>query len=60
MNACHSSAGDHTPFELIYGYTPDFMISPGRLVGMPHVDKHLQALEKAHEEAQSALRMSKD
>ena len=27
---------------------------------MPHVDKHLQALEKAHEEAQAALRMSKD
>ena len=27
---------------------------------MPHVDKHLQALEKAPEEAQAALRMSKN
>ena len=37
-----------------------FMIPPGRLVGMPHVDKRLRALEKAREEAQAALRMSKD
>ena len=29
MNARCSSASDHTPFELIYGYTPDFMILPG-------------------------------
>ena len=29
MNARRSSASDHTPFELIYGYTPDFMIPPG-------------------------------
>ena len=60
MNVCHSSVSDHTPFELIYGYTPDFMILPSQLIGMPHVDKCLQALEKAHEEAQAALRMSKD
>ena len=32
MNVRHSSVSDHTPFELIYGYTPDFMIPPGRLV----------------------------
>jgi hypothetical protein len=60
MNACRSSASDHTPFELIYGYTPNFMIPPGKLVGMPHVNKCLKALEKAREEAQAALRMSKD
>ena len=28
MNACHSSASNHTPFELIYGYTPDFIVPP--------------------------------
>ena len=60
MNAHRSSASDHTLFELIYGYTSDFMIPPGRLVGMPHVDKRLRALEKAREEAQATLRMSKD
>ena len=60
LNAHHSSASDHMPFKLIYGYTPDFMILPGRLVGMPHVDKRLKALEKACEEAQATLRMSKD
>jgi hypothetical protein len=27
---------------------------------MPHVNKHLRALEKAREDAQAALRMSKD
>ena len=47
MNACHSSASDHTLFKLIYGYTPNFMIPPSRLVRMPHVNKHLRALEKA-------------
>ena len=41
MNAHCSSVSDHTPFELIYDYTPDFMILPGRLVGMPHVNKRL-------------------
>ena len=41
MNVCRSSASDHMPFELIYGYTLDFMILPGKLVGMPHVDKRL-------------------
>jgi hypothetical protein len=60
MNVCRLSASDHTPFKLIYSYTPDFMILPGWLVEMPHVDKHLKALEKAREEAQAALRMSKD
>ena len=60
LNARHSSASDHMPFELIYGYTSDFMIPPGQLVGMLHVDKCLRALEKACKEAQAALRMSKD
>jgi hypothetical protein len=60
LNACRSIASNHTPFELIHGYTLDFMVLPGQLIGMPHVDKHLQALEKAREEVQAALRMSKD
>jgi hypothetical protein len=60
MNAHRLSASNHTPFKLIYGYTSNFMILPGKLVEMPHVNKHLKALEKAREEAQAALRMSKD
>jgi hypothetical protein len=60
INAHRSSASNHTPFKLIYDYTPNFMIPPGQLVGMPHVDKCLKALKKAREEAQATLRMSKD
>ena len=29
INVRCSSASDYTPFKLIYGYTPDFMILPG-------------------------------
>ena len=44
INSRLNSATGHTPFELLYGYTPDFTIPAGCPTGIPLVDKHLQHL----------------
>ena len=49
----------HTPFELIYGYTPDFMIPAGQPTGIPVLDKRLQFLQSIRKDAEAALRLSK-
>ena len=49
----------HTPFELLYGYTPDFTIPAGRPTGIPLVDKRLQHLRSLRIDAEAALRLSK-
>jgi hypothetical protein len=59
INSRLNSATGHTPFELLYGYTPDFMIPPRRPVGIPLVDKHLQHLCLLRMDAEAALRLSK-
>ena len=60
INVHKSSVTDHTPFELLYSYTPDFMVPPGKLTGMPNVDKRIQILKDSRIEAEAALQMSKD
>jgi hypothetical protein len=59
INSRLNSAMGHTPFELLYGYTPDFTIPPGCPVGIPLVDKHLQHLCLLRRDAEAALRLSK-
>jgi hypothetical protein len=59
INSRLNSAMGHTPFELLYGYTPDFMIPPGCPAGIPLVDKHLQHLRLLHIDAEAALCLSK-
>jgi hypothetical protein len=59
INSRLNSATGHTPFELLYGYTPDFTIPPGRPVSIPLVDKHLQHLHCLCIDAEAALRLSK-
>jgi hypothetical protein len=59
INSRLNSAMGHTPFELLYGYTPDFTIPPGRPVGIPLVEKCLQHLCLLHIDAEAALRLSK-
>ena len=41
VNSRLNSATGHTPFELLYGYTPNFTIPAGRPTGIPLVDKRL-------------------
>ena len=49
----------HTPFELIYSYTPDFTILAGCPTGIPVLDKRLQHLQSIWKDAEAALRLSK-
>jgi hypothetical protein len=47
-----------SPFYLIYGYQPDFTVSPG-CTNAPAADRRLNILQGAQEEAESSLRMAK-
>ena len=60
INSHLNSATGHTPFELLYGYTPDFTIPAGRPTGIPLVDKHLQHLCSLRIDAEAALRLSEE
>jgi hypothetical protein len=59
INSRLNSAMGHTPFELLYGYTPDFTIPVGRPSGIPVLDKHLQNIQVVRKDAEAALRLSK-
>src|ERR1700761_2899972 len=59
VNSRLNSATGHTPFELLYGYTPDFTIPAGCPTGIPLVDKHLQHLRTLRIDAEAALCLSK-
>jgi hypothetical protein len=59
INSRLNSATGHTPFELLYGYMPDFTIPVGRPLGIPVLDKHLQNLQVVRKDAEAALCLSK-
>jgi hypothetical protein len=59
INSRLNSATGHTPFELLYGYTPDFTIPPGCPVDIPLVDKRLQHLRLLCIDVEAALCLSK-
>jgi hypothetical protein len=59
INSRLNSATGHTPFEMLYGYTPDFTIPIGRITGIPVLDKRLQHLQSVRKDAEAALRLSK-
>jgi hypothetical protein len=59
INSRLNSATGHTPFELLYGYTPDFTIPVGRPSGIPVLDKRLQNLQVVRKDAEAALHLSK-
>jgi hypothetical protein len=50
---------DHTPFELLYGYMPDFMIPVGHPLRIPVLDKCLQNLQVVRRDTEAALCLSK-
>src|ERR1700761_6135796 len=59
INSWLNSATGHTPFKLLYGYTPDFTIPAGCPTGIPLVDKCLQHLCSLQIDAEAALCLSK-
>ena len=60
VNSRLNSATGHTPFELLYGYMPDFTIPAGRPTGIPLVDKCLQKLRSMQIDAEAVLCLSKE
>jgi hypothetical protein len=59
INSRLNSATGHTPFEMLYGYMPDFTIPIGRTTGIPVLDKHLQHLQSVRKDTEAALCLSK-
>jgi hypothetical protein len=47
------------PFEIMYGYRPDFTIPVGLPTKFPALNSRLQLLHETHKEAEAALRMEK-
>ncbi|KAJ3887288.1 hypothetical protein GG344DRAFT_80891 [Lentinula edodes] len=52
-------AHDKSPFEVLYEYTPEFSIPIGSWKEYPSITDHPDALRHAREDAEAALRMSK-
>ena len=59
LNSRLHSAHQQTPFEVIYGYRPDFTLPAGRPSPLPALDERLRILREARKEAEAALRMDK-
>lgn len=59
INSCIHSAHNHSPFEVLYSYTPEFTIPTGIWKSYESIDRRLEALRHAREDAEAALRMSK-
>ena len=58
-NNQNHSATKTSPFQLVYGYNPDFTIHPGQNV-VPAADERMRELAQAREEAQAALEVAAD
>ena len=59
LNSRLSAGAKHTPFELIYGYRPDFTLVAGKRSSVPAADQRLAELARARADAQAALRLTK-
>jgi hypothetical protein len=55
LNSCVYSGTSMAPFELIYGYYPNFTISISKRSNMPRLDQWLNHLTKVHADAEAAL-----
>jgi hypothetical protein len=57
-NRVHS-AHRMTPFEIMYGYRPDFTVPVGAPTKFPALDSRLRDLREARKDAEAALRLEK-
>ena len=58
LNARISSATGKSPFELLYGYQPEFRVSENPMTNVPAADERLKLLKEAQEDARSALELT--
>ncbi|GJF00984.1 hypothetical protein PsYK624_172880 [Phanerochaete sordida] len=59
LNSHISSAAGCTPFEIVYGCTPDFTITTGKHSNIPALDEHLDCVAHIHNGAEAALHQTK-
>jgi transposase InsO family protein len=59
LNSRWHSAHQMTPFEVMYGYRPDFTVPAGPLTKYPALDSRLKNLRESRKEAEAALRVEK-
>lgn len=50
----------NSPFQLVYGYEPQFTILPSRSVTVPAADQRMEELEEVWKEARAMLEVSAD
>jgi transposase InsO family protein len=60
LNSRLHSEASQTPFEIVYGYRPDFTVPIGKRSNMPSLDKRLDRLADVWKEAKAALQLSKE
>ena len=60
LNSRVHSGTTYSPFELIYGYLPDFTIPIGKRSNIPSLEERLDLMAKARDDAAAALRLTKE
>lgn len=60
LNSRISAATQRSPFEMLYGYQPDFTIPAGGRSNVPAADARLDLLQQTRLDAEAALRLSKE
>jgi hypothetical protein len=59
LNSRLHTAHHTSPFEVMYGYRPDFTIPPGPPTKYPALNSRMQQLQETRKEIEAALRMEK-
>lgn len=59
LNSRVHNGNGHSPFEIVYGYKPDFTIPAGRQSKVPALDDWLDNMAKVRKEAEAALWLTK-
>lgn len=60
LNSRVHSAHQMSPFEVVYGYRPDFTIPAGGPSNIPALDERLEHLREVRREAEATLQRSKE
>ena len=59
LNSRVHSGNDHSPFEVLYGFRPDFTIPARKHSNIPALDSRLDRMAEICKEAEAALRLAK-